>query len=62
MEERYIRMIKAGIFALNQGTKTPSQTKAPMALNKLKTVNLPMYEDLLQKWKKAVEDYKAKNA
>jgi len=62
MEQKYVRLIEAGIRGLKQGTKAPNETKAPMALNRLKAINQPMYEDLIQKWKKAVEDYKAKNA
>lgn len=62
MEQQLIKMIEAGIRGLKFGTKAPNETKAPIALNKLKAINQPMYEDLLQQWKKAVEEYKAKNA
>lgn len=62
MEEQLIRLIEAGIRALQMGTKAPNETKAPVSLNKLKSINPPMYEDLVQKWKQAVEEYKSKNA
>lgn len=61
MEQKLIRLIEAGIRGLKLGTKAPNETKAPSSLNRLKEINLPMYEDLLGKWKNAVADYKAKN-
>lgn len=57
MEQRYIRLIEAGIRGLKLGTKAPHETKAPMCLNLLKSINPPMYEELLSKWKSAVSDY-----
>jgi len=62
MEQKYIRLIEAGIRGLNQGTKTPSETKAPMCLNLLKPINEPMYEELLGKWALAVDTYKRKKS
>jgi len=60
MEHTYIGLIEAGIRGLKQGTKTPSTTKAPMALNRLKPINEAMYEDLLGKWGDAVRSYNEK--
>jgi hypothetical protein len=62
MEQTYIKLIEAGIRAVKGGRKAPNETKAPSSLNKLKSINLPMYEDLIKKWASAVADYKAKNS
>jgi len=62
MEQTYIRLIEAGIRGLKMRTKAPNETKAPSSLNRLKEINLPMYEELLGKWAVAVDAYKRKKA
>lgn len=60
-EEQLIRKITAVTGAIRRGDKAPSQTDAGKMLNSLKAINLPMYEDLLEKYKEAVVSYEAKN-
>lgn len=59
-EEELILHIENGIRAIHLGTK-PADTKAPVALNKLKVINEGMYSDYLEKYKRALKDYKHKN-
>lgn len=56
MEQELIKKIKGGMFGIKNGTKEPKEI-APL-LNKLKTLNLPMYEELLKEYKKALESRK----
>ena len=60
-EELYIKNIEAGIRAIRMGTKEPSETRAPVALNKLKEVNVGLYEDYLVKYKNVLADYAKRN-
>jgi hypothetical protein len=57
LEDNCIRKIEAGIRALKNGSKIPEQTKCGFFLAKLKPLNEGMYDDLLQKYKKAKETY-----
>jgi hypothetical protein len=59
-EEIHIKNIENGIRALKLRTKTPSETQVGVFLNKLKGLNIGMYEELLEKYKEALEDYKKK--
>jgi len=59
-EELYIKNIEAGIRALKLRTKTPSETNVGSNLNKLKLINPGMHDDLLAKYKKALEEYNKK--
>ena len=61
-EEKVIRIITAAIVDIKRGEKSPADTNAGKMLNQLKTMNMPMYEDLLEKYKAAVESYNMKNA
>jgi hypothetical protein len=56
-EEIYIKNIENGIRALKMRTKTPSEANVGFSLNKLKLVNIGLYEDYIQKYKKALEEY-----
>jgi len=58
IEELCIKNIEAGIRALRLRTKTPSETNVGANLNRLKEVNIGMYEEYLEKYKKALEAYK----
>ena len=59
-EEIIIKNIENGIRAIRLRTKTPSETKVGVFLNKLKGLNVGMYEELLEKYKEALEEYKNK--
>ena len=59
-EEIHIKNIENGIRALKLRTKNPSETQVGVFLNKLKGLNIGMYEELLEKYKEALEDYKKK--
>ena len=39
------------------GTKSPKEAGVGSSLNRLKGLNIGLYEDLLAKYKKVVEDY-----
>lgn len=60
IEDLYIKKIEGGIRAVTNGTKTPKDSECAVYLNKLKPMNLGMYEDLLEKYKTAVELHKAR--
>lgn len=60
MEETYIKNIENGIRSINNGSKTPKDSKVAMNLNLLKGVNRGMYDDYLEKYKIALEKYKNK--
>jgi hypothetical protein len=53
MEETFIKKIKGGIMGMKTGTKKPTDVEP--WLNKLKEVNKPMYEELLNDYKAALE-------
>jgi len=57
-EDLCIKNIEAGIRALRLRTKTPKETNVGFNLNKLKEVNIGMYEEYLAKYKVALEEYK----
>ena len=60
-EDICIKKIEGGIRAVTNGTKSPKESECVPLLNRLKPLNQAMYEDLLQKYKTAVETYKAKH-
>lgn len=55
MEELLIKKIEAGIRSIKHGTATPADAKVGVFLNKLKPINLAMYEDLLNNYKAVVQ-------
>ena len=57
-EELYVRHIENGIRAIRMGTKNPKDANVGLHLNKLKLVNLGLYEDLLEKYSNVLKDYK----
>tara|TARA_R110002050_G_scaffold79261_12_gene169444 strand:- start:5027 stop:5230 length:204 start_codon:yes stop_codon:yes gene_type:complete len=57
-EEIHIGRIEGGIRAIRGGRKSPEQADIGKSLNILKTLNEPMYDDLLSKYKRVVEKYK----
>ena len=59
-EDSYIKNIENGLRAMRLGTKTPVESKIGYNLNKLKLLNIGMYEDYLKRYKEALEIYKNK--
>ena len=61
-EEIYVSKVEAGIRGIRLGSKTPNEAQVGLWLNKLKTVNDGLYDDLFQKYKNVLKDYeKRKN-
>ena len=60
IEETYVKQIEDGIRAIRLG-KHPKDTKAPIALNKLKSINEGLYQDLLKKYKNVMKEFKKQN-
>jgi hypothetical protein len=58
MEEMLIKKIKGGMLGIKNNTKEPKEVA--VLLNKLKTINKPMYEELLNDYKKTMEIRKQK--
>jgi hypothetical protein len=50
-EDLYIQLVTSGIRAIKMGTKTPIEAKVGISLNKLKPLNIGMYEQLLKEYK-----------
>jgi hypothetical protein len=57
-EEMYVRNIENDIRALKLKTKKPSELTIGANINKLKMVNIGLYEDLFAKYKIALENHK----
>jgi len=55
MEEQAINKIEQGIRRIIKGTGTAKSEKLGIAFKLLKPLNVFMYEDLLDKYKKALE-------
>lgn len=61
-EEICIERIEAGIRGIKNGTKTPQEANCGSLFIKLKPLNEAMYDDLMGKYKVAMEAYnKAQN-
>jgi hypothetical protein len=58
MEEILIKKIKGGMLGIKNNTKEPKEVA--VLLNKLKEINKPMYEELLNDYKKTMENRKQK--
>ncbi len=56
MEQQLIKKITGGILGIKNGTKTPQEVGK--FLNLLKGINQPMYEDLFNDYKQALEQIK----
>ena len=61
IEELLIKKIEGGIRAIKNGSKSPQTAEIGGSLNKLKQYNEGMHLDLMNNYKKAVEDYNKKN-
>ena len=60
LEDTYIENIENAIRAIRLGTKKPQDTNAGFNLNRLKEVNPGMHEEIMNKYKAALLEYKAK--
>jgi hypothetical protein len=60
-EELYIKNIENGIRAIRMKLKHPRDTMIPYALNKLKTINIGMYEEYFEKYKRAMKEFEKNN-
>ena len=54
MEDILIKRIKGGIFAIKTKQKTPADAKLGPLFNSLKTINKPMYDELMNDYKAAL--------
>ena len=59
MEDHLIKKIKGGILAIKNG-KTPQEANVGFSLNRLKEINRPMYDELMNDYKYAVMNAKNK--
>jgi hypothetical protein len=60
MEEILIKRIEAAIRAIRMGTKEPKDVNPAANFEKLKPLNLGMYEELIGKYKNVMTDYNNK--
>lgn len=60
-EELCVKKIESGIRAISSGSKTPKEAGLGTSLNRLKELNRGLYDDLLVKYKTALENYNNKN-
>jgi hypothetical protein len=61
MEERLIANIRNGIRAIKLGLKTPKEASIGTQFTRLKELNKPMYDELLNDYTAVVNEYKTKN-
>ena len=47
MEDQLIKRIKGGMFAIKNKTKTPEDAGLGILFNKLKQINKPMHDELM---------------
>ena len=59
-EEHYVKYIECGIRAIKLGTKKPHETNVSKFFEKLREVNDGLCDDLMERYKNVVEDYKKK--
>jgi hypothetical protein len=57
-EEMYIQHIENGIRSILNGSKSAKEANVGMSLNKLKDINIGMYEDYLKKYKEVLANRK----
>jgi len=56
-EDIYLKNIIDAMRAIRLGKKTPKESNIGRNLNKLKEVNIGLYEDYLEQYKKVLADY-----
>lgn len=57
-EEHYVKYIECGIRAIKLGTKNPQEANVGKYFDKLREVNDGLCDDLLERYKQVVDDYK----
>jgi hypothetical protein len=59
-EELYIRNVENSIRGIRLGSKKPEDVAVTVSasFNKLKTVNIGMFEELMEKYDNVVRDYR----
>ncbi len=57
-EELYIKHIENGIRSIVNGTKSVKDANVGISLNKLKQINIGLYEDYLKKYKEVLANRK----
>jgi hypothetical protein len=57
IEECYVKHIECGTRAIKLGAKDPSEANVGKYLNKLKPINDGLYEDLMERYKKVLNEY-----
>jgi len=62
MEDLLVRKIKGIILGIKAGSKKPSEAGAGEFFKKLKLVDEPMHDKLMNDYKKAVQIYNEKNS
>jgi hypothetical protein len=60
-EELCIKNIENGIRAIRLNLKHPRDTMAPYALNKLKAINIGLYYDYMEKYKRVMKEFEKNN-
>ena len=56
-EDTYIKAIRGGMIAIKNGTKLPKDANVGKNLKRLKDVNEGMYEEMLEEYKKVMDDF-----
>jgi hypothetical protein len=57
IEELSIRKIESGIRCIKNGSMTPAEAKCGLYLNRLKGINLGMYQELLNNYIEVKRQY-----
>lgn len=60
-EQTYIKNIENGIRAIKLGNKKPNEVEINSQLERLKAVNIGMYDELNTKYVNVVSDYNKRN-
>ena len=61
MEELIIKKIESGIRGIRLGTRKPEDVKVGYYLNKLKPLNIGMYEEYMERYGKVYKFYKSRH-
>ena len=57
-EDELIKRIENGIRTIRNGSKTPMEAKLGASFKTLRTLNIGLYNDLLEEYKKVTKDLK----
>jgi len=59
MEDHLIKRIKGGIFAIKTKQKTPQDAGLGILFSKLKEINKPMHDELMNDYKATLQNLKS---